>query len=161
DVAAYLRKLEAIQLRDQQSTPIMQLTALAGAGLNAFSAQMRDLEGDAPATQNRNQQGPDYNAIFIHILQQKQLICRDFQAITPVPAPCMLLHKAYGTYLVATVRAIGQIQAAARDATNPAAVFSALPIGQAADTAHSYADGIENQVRSRYGIPRSTGSIVP
>ena len=157
DIAAYLRKLEAIQNRDAQN-PMAQLTALAGAGLNAFAAGMRDLEADG-GPETKGSQGPDYDRVFTDLLTAKQGLVRDFRAITPVPQPCQGLHRAYGTYLDTQARAIATLRDSMK-AGNPAAPLGALPAGKAAETAQSLANAEEQQIRQRYGIARTT-SLVP
>lgn len=156
DVAAYLRKLEAIQARDAQN-PMAQLTALMGAGLNAFTAGLKELEDDyAPPS---NQEAPNYARVFSQLLQRKQAILRDFNAITPVPPPCYVLHQSYRTYLSATVKAVAALQrsVAGGAASNPTAPLAALPLGQAAESAQQVAQQAENAVRQKYRIPRGAG----
>jgi hypothetical protein len=159
DVAAYLRKLEMIQQRDAQN-PMAQLFAMMATGLSGLTDALKGLTDETVGETSGNQTS-GYLAQFDQLLQAKQALVRDFQAITPVPQPCQQLHTLYGHYLNTQVRAIYDLRNAVARADNLAAPLGVLPVGKQAEAAQQAASQEEKSIRRRYSIPRAAAPLVP
>ncbi|NLC55548.1 MAG: hypothetical protein GX774_01760 [Armatimonadetes bacterium] len=157
EVAAYLRKLEAIQRRDSDN-PMAQLFALMASGLSGLTQIARELGGEevSPATDPAQ-----YLRTFDQLAREKQALANDFQAITPVPQACGNLHALYGRYLQLQAQAILDLRSAVAQADNLAAPLAALPAGRNAEAAQRAAQAEEEAIRQRYGIPRTPAPLVP
>ncbi|MBI3945907.1 MAG: hypothetical protein HY321_08305 [Armatimonadetes bacterium] len=159
DIAEYLRKLEAIQRRDEQN-PIAALMALMAFGMGQLQGGLAlgdDLDESASGGQQYSQNA---KGRIEGVLREKRALAVSFQAITPVPEPCLDLHALYGRYLTTNVAAIQRI-AAAVTRGDIGGAMSGLGPGKTAERAAQAAAAEESRIRARYRIPRTFQSIVP
>lgn len=153
DVAAYLKWLESVERRDAQN-PMAQLTGMMTALMVQVSGGLKDLNPDNAGTQDASKQIAETDRTFAGVYQAKEALTREHHTHTPVPLSCQLLHRTYGAYLDAQLRAIAELRDAMKT-QNAAGAMGALPLGTAAATAQKAAEEQEDAIRKLYGIPRS------
>lgn len=153
DVAAYLKWLESVERRDAQN-PMAQLTAMMTALMAQVSGGLKDLNPDNAGTQDASKQIAETDRTFAGVYQAKEALTREHHTHTPVPLSCQLLHRTYGAYLDAQLKAIVELRDALKT-QNAAGAMGALPLGTAAATAQKAAEEQEDAIRKLYGIPRS------
>lgn len=159
DIAEYLRKLEAIQRRDEQN-PMTLLTALLAEGLTHLRGGLPLVEEGGEPGASQQQYSQKAKSTIASVLREKQALLASFQAITPVPVPCRRLHLVYGQYLASNVKAIQRIQSAVTMG-DIAGAMAALGPGRVGEAMRKAAADEEARIRARYHIPRTFESIVP